>query len=82
MRGGANEAVSVRKLVEAAPWQEVVSPPVKNPSGGWTLVTKFTSALWPYEILPDVHSVYLKRSPNGRYLAAGIYDKAGQVHQR
>lgn len=82
MRGGAHEAVSIRKLVEEAPWQEVVSPPVKNPSGGWTLTTKFTTCTWPYEVLPEPHSVYLKRSLNGRYLAAGVYDKQGQIHQR
>jgi DNA repair protein RadD len=82
MRGGASEAVSIRKLVEAEPWQAVVSPPVKNPSGGWTLTTKFTTCTWPYEVLPEPHSVYLKRSPNGRYVASGIYDVRGQIHQR
>ena len=82
MRGGANEAVSIRKLVEAEPWQVIVSPPVKNPSGGWTLTTKFTTCTWPYDLLPNPKSVYLKRSPNGRYLAAGIYDEYGQIHQR
>lgn len=81
-RGGASEAVSIKKIVEAAPWQIVVSPPVKNASGGWLLTTTYTTALWPYEDLPEPHSVYLKRSPNGRYLAAGIYDVHGQVHQR
>lgn len=82
MRGGANEAVSIRKIVETTPWQEVVSPPVKNDGGGWILTTRYTTAIWPYEVLPDAHSVYLKRSANGRYLAAGIYDRSGQVHQR
>ena len=82
MRGGAGEAVSVRKMVELEPWQEIVSPPVKNSSGGWILTTRFTTAIWPYETLPPPRSVYLKRSPNGRYLAAGIYDTHGNVHQR
>jgi len=82
MRGGAGEAVSIRKLVEAEPWQPVVSPPVKNPSGGWTLTTRYTTALWNYEVLPDVHSVYLKRAANGRYIAAGLYDKQGVIHQK
>lgn len=82
MRGAASEAVSIRKLVEAEPWQPIVSPPVKNPSGGWTLTTRYTTAVWPYEVLPEPHSVYLKRSANGRYVAAGVYDKSGQIHQR
>lgn len=82
MRGGAYEAVSIKKIVDAEPWQQVVSPPVKNDAGGWLLTTKYTTCIWPYEVLPPPHSVYLKRSPNGRYLAAGIYDVHGQVHQR
>lgn len=82
MRGDGGEAVSVRKIIEAAPWQEVVSPPVKASSGGWMLTTKFATALWPFEVLPEPHSVYLKRSPNGRYVVGGIYDRNGQVHQR
>lgn len=82
MRGGAYEAVSIRKLVEAEPWQQVVSPPVKNPSGGWTLTTRYTTAIWNYDFLPDVHSVYLKRAANGRYVVAGLYDTQGQIHQR
>ena len=82
MRGGAGEAVSVRKMVELEPWQEIVSPPVKNSSGGWILTTRFTTAIWPYETLPPPRSIYLKRSPNGRYLAAGIYGADGQVYQR
>lgn len=81
-RGGAVEAVSIRKIVEAEPWQAIVSPPVKNASGGWTITTRYTTALWPFEVLPDAASVYLKRAPNGRYTAAGIYDRAGKVHQR
>lgn len=81
-RGGGYEAVSVRKLIEAEPWQAIVSPPVKNDSGGWLLTTKYTTAVWPYESLPEPHSVYLKRAQNGRYLAAGIYDRQGRVHQR
>lgn len=81
-RGGAAEAVNIRKIVEAEPWQQVVSPPVKNPSGGWTLTTRYTTAVWPYETLPEPHSVYLKRAPNGRYVAAGVYDTQGQIHQR
>ena len=81
-RGGANEAVSVKKLIEAQPWQQIVSPPVKQDSGGWLLTTKYTTALWPYEHLPDPVHVYLKRANNGRYLAAGIYDRNGQIHQR
>lgn len=82
MRGGANEAVNVRKLIEAEPWQEIVSAPVKNSAGGWTLTTKYTTALWGYETLPDVRYVHLKRAPNGRYVAAGLYDSQGVIHQR
>lgn len=82
MRGGAYEAVSVRKIIESEPWQQIVGPPVKNDAGGWLLTTKFTTCVWPYEELPEPSSVYLKRSPNGRYLAAGIYDVHGKVHQR
>lgn len=82
MRGGGFEAVNVKKIIEGEPWQAVVSPPVKNEAGGWLLTTKYTTALWPYEVLPQPHSVFLKRAPNGRYLAAGIYDINGQVHQR
>jgi len=81
-RGGEHEAVNVHKIIESDPWQAIVSPPIKR-NGGWLLTTKFTTALWNYEILPDgPHSVYLKRSPNGRYIAAGIYDVNGQIHQR
>jgi len=81
-RGGASEAVSIKKITDAEPWQPVISAPIKNDSGGWLLTTKYTTALWPYEVLPTPHSVYLKRSPNGRYLAAAIYDTEGKVHQR
>lgn len=82
-RGGEHEAVNVRKLIEAEPWQAIASPPMKAHNGGWLLVTKFTTAHWPYEILPDApQHVYLKRSQNGRYVAAGIYDRNGNVHQR
>jgi hypothetical protein len=81
-RGGEQEAVNVRKIIEAEPWQAVVAPPVKQNGSGWLLTTKFTTAVWPYEILPPPHSVYLKRSQNGRYIAAGIYDVNGQLHER
>lgn len=81
-RGGAYEAVNVKAIIEKAPWQPIVSPPVKNQSGGWLLTTTYTTALWPYEDLPQPHSVYLKRAQNGRYLASGIYDVNGNVHQR
>lgn len=81
-RGGGYEAVSVKKIIDAEPWQQITSAPIKNESGGWILTTKYTTAIWPYEQLPQPHSVYLKRAPNGRYTAAGIYDVNGQVHQR
>lgn len=81
-RGGASEAVNVKKIIEAEPWQQVVSAPIKHHAGGWILTTKYTTAIWPYEHLPHPHSVFLKRSPNGRYMAAGIYDINGQVHQK
>jgi len=81
-RGGASEAVSVRKIIEAAPWQDVVSAPVKQDSGGWLLTTKYTTAVWPYEQLPQPKAVYLKRAQNGRYLAAAVYDICGVLHQR
>jgi DNA repair protein RadD len=81
-RGGGYEAVSVRKILESEPWQVVISPPVKQNNGGWLLTTKYATAVWPYENLPQPHSVYLKRSANGRYIAAGVYDVEGKVHQR
>ena len=81
-RGGGNEAVSVKKILEQEPWQQIVSPPVKNSSGGWLLTTRYTTAVWPYEQLPQPHSAFLKRAQNGRYLVAGIYDTEGKVHQR
>jgi DNA repair protein RadD len=81
-RGGEHEAINIRKIIEEAPWQQIISPPVKQNSGGWLLTTKFTVCTWPYEILPQPHSVYLKRAQNGRYVAAGIYDVNGQVHQK
>jgi DNA repair protein RadD len=81
-RGGGYEAVNVKKIIDAEPWQVVVSPPVKNNAGGWLLTTKYTTALWPYEELPQPHSIFLKRAQNGRYVAAGVYDTNGQVHQR
>jgi superfamily II DNA or RNA helicase len=81
-RGGEQEVVSVRKIIESEPWQLITSPPVKQDSGGWLLTTKFTTAIWKYETLPgDPHSVYLKRSTNGRYMAVGLYDTQGRVHQ-
>lgn len=81
-RGGAHEAVNIKKIIEDAPWQPVVAAPVKNSAGGWLLTTKFTTCLWPYEDLPDARHVYLKRANNGRYLAAGLYDANGQLHER
>lgn len=81
-RGGAGEAVNVKKIIEAEPWQAVISPPVKNGNNGWLLTTKYATAVWPYEQLPIPHSVFLKRSSNGRYVVGGIYDTAGVVHQR
>jgi len=82
MRGGGHEAVSIKKILESQPWQPVVSPPIKQDSGGWLLTTTYTTAIWPYEDLPQPAHVYLKRAQNGRYMAAGIYDVNGQVHQR
>lgn len=81
-RGGGFEAVSIRKIIDKEPWQAIVSPPVKNEGGGWLLTTKYTTAVWPYEDLPQPHSIYLKRAQNGRYVAAGVYDIHGRVHQR
>lgn len=81
-RGGANEAVNIKLLIEAEPWQPIVSAPVKNGAGGWTLTTKYTTALWPYEHLPDPQQVFLKRAQNGRYTAAAVYDRNNVVHQR
>lgn len=81
-RGGGKEAVNVRKILEAEPWQAVVGAPVKNEGGGWLLTTKYTTALWPYEQMPQPHSAYLKRAPNGRYTVAGVLDISGQIHQR
>jgi DNA repair protein RadD len=81
-RGEGGDVVNVKAVIEKEPWQPIVAAPVKNESGGWLLATKYTVAIWPYEQLPDVHAVYLKRAANGRYTAAGIYDKSGHVHQR
>jgi DNA repair protein RadD len=82
MRGAAAEAVSIKAILESEPWQQVISAPVKNQAGGWLLTTKFATAVWPYETLPDATMAYLKRSQNGRYTIAGIYDRAGNLHQR
>lgn len=81
-RGGAGEAVNVKKIIDAEPWQQVISAPIKNDTGGWILTTKYATAIWNYEHLPDVHSVFLKRAANGRYVAAGLYDKQGVIHQK
>lgn len=81
-RGGAQEAVNVAKIVESQPWQQIVAPPVKNDAGGWLLTTKYVVVQWPYDQMPQPHSVYLRRSGNGRYVAAGLYDVHGQIHQR
>jgi DNA repair protein RadD len=81
-RGEGYEAVSVKKIIDAEPWQAIISAPVKNEGGGWLLTTKFTTALWPYEQLPEPHSVFLKRAQNGRYMVSGIYDVNRQIHQR
>jgi hypothetical protein len=76
------EAVSARKILDAEPWQAVVSAPVRNDAGGWLLTTKYTTALWPHESLPDARHVFLKRSENGRYLVDGIYDVNRKIHFR
>jgi superfamily II DNA or RNA helicase len=81
-RGDGYEAVNIRKIIESEPWQGVVSAPIKNNSGGWLLTTKYTTAIWPYEHLPEPHSVFLRRAQNGRYTVAGIQDANGHVHQR
>lgn len=81
-RGGGYEAVDVKKILDAEPWQAIVSAPIKNDAGGWLLTTKYTTAVWPYEQLPQPHSIYLRRAANGRYTASGIYDIHGQIHQR
>lgn len=81
-RGGEHEAVNIRKIIESEPWQLIVSPPVKQNGSGWLLTTKYTTATWPYEQLPEPHSVYLKRSSNGRYVAAAICDTNKFVHRR
>lgn len=81
-RGGGHEAVNVQKIIAAAPWQPIISQPVKNPGGGWLLTTTYTTVMWPYEQLPAVHSVYVKRSANGRYVANGLYDIHGQLHSK
>ena len=81
-RGGAYEAVNVKAILDKEPWQIIVSAPIKNDAGGWLLTTKYTTAIWPYEQLPEPHSVFLKRSQNGRYMVSGIYDVNRQIHQR
>lgn len=81
-RGGANEAVNVKRFIEENPWQQIVAHPVKNDAGGWLLTTKYTTAVWPYEVLPPPAHVFLKRAQNGRYVVGGIYDTNGQIHQK
>jgi len=81
-RGSAGEAVSIKKIIEASPWQAVISPPVKNSGVGWTLTTMYTTCVWPYDTLPTPQHVYLKPAGNGRYVAGGIYDAEGVLHQR
>lgn len=81
-RGAGGEAVNVAKMIAQKPWWPVTSAPVKNLAGGWYLNTQYAVANWPYEDMPQVHSVYLERSGNGRYVAKGLYDVHGQLHQR
>lgn len=81
-RGGHSEAVNVAKIIEAAPWQDIISEPVKNPAGGWHLPTRFVNVVWKFEQLPDApNRVYIKRAGNGRYVAHGLYDVYGQIHR-
>lgn len=71
--------MSIEKILDANPWQSVISAPVKNEGGGWLLTTKYTTALWPHDELPQPHSVYLKGSQTGIYMVLGIYDVNGQI---
>jgi superfamily II DNA or RNA helicase len=82
-RGGEHEAVDVRKIIEGEPWQQIISPPVKQNGSGWLLTTKFATTTWKYDTFPcEPHAVYLKRAPNGRYVAAALYDSTQQqIHQ-
>lgn len=79
-RGLANEAVSIKAIIEKEPWQPIVSPPVRF-EDYWLLTTKFTTAIWRYGHLPDATHAYLKRTGNGRYVVGGVYGKDGQVYQ-
>ena len=82
MRGASGEAINVKRILEAAPWQPIISPPVKNNGTGWTLTTQYATAVWPFEHLPPPNYVYLTRSGNGRYVAGAVCDVHGVVHQR
>lgn len=79
-RGVAAEAVSIRAIIEKEPWQPIVSPPVWNVDH-WVLMTKYTPVVWRYATLPDVEMAYIKRTGNGRYVAAGLLDKNKQLYQ-
>jgi DNA repair protein RadD len=82
-RGVAGEAVNVAKFIADNPWQPIVAAPVKDASrGGWQLPTKFVVAHWPYEHLPNPHSVHLKRAGNGRYVVNALFDLNGVIHQK
>lgn len=81
-RGGVQEAINVAKIIEEAPWQDIVSAPVKNEAGGWILPTRYVNVLWKFEHLPESpRRVYVKRAGNGRYTTHGVYDVHGKIHQ-
>jgi hypothetical protein len=63
-------------------WQEIVSA-VKNPEGGgWLVETAAGTAYWDTDSMPSEPLLaFLRRTQNGEYVARGIYDSAGFVHQ-
>jgi DNA repair protein RadD len=78
--GANNELINISDIIKAIPWQEVCEPPFKYGSS-WQIPTKYATVIWPFAILPDIVSVYLLKTANGRIVVKGWYDKAGKVHQ-
>jgi DNA repair protein RadD len=79
-RGANNELINITDILKAEPWQQVCEPPFRYGTT-WQIPTKYATVIWPYAILPDIVSVYLLKTANGRIVVKGWYDKAGKVHQ-
>jgi superfamily II DNA or RNA helicase len=79
--GATNELVNVSEIIKTQPWQEVLGTPFDSGNGNWHLETRYAVVKWPFKILPDIVSVYLLKTANGRIVIKGWYDKTGKVNQ-